>query len=122
MPDISKSDFYLVQQLLTAYLVALHKGDTRTLEEIFHSDTVLKAPGLRRTRTEWLNLVASRPIPEAEGEIFSGQILALDIVKDQAMAKLKVPLFDHDYIDFIGLLKENGQWRIVSKNYCDLAV
>lgn len=28
---------------------------------------------------------------------------------------------DKFYIDFIGLLKEDGQWLIVNKMYCDMA-
>jgi len=37
------------------------------------------------------------------------------------MVKVECPLFDCEYIDFLGLLKENQQWLIVSKMYVDMA-
>jgi hypothetical protein len=41
------------------------------------------------------------------------------VVKDQAMVKVHCPLFDFNYIDFLGLLKEDGNWQIVTKMYTD---
>ena len=32
----------------------------------------------------------------------------------QAMVKVECPLFEHFYVDFLGLLKEDGRWRIVN--------
>jgi hypothetical protein len=37
------------------------------------------------------------------------------------MVKVKCPLFDFNYVDFLGLLKEQGQWLIVNKMYSDIA-
>jgi len=36
------------------------------------------------------------------------------------MVKLECPLFEYCYIDFLGLLKEDGRWKIVTKMYTDL--
>ncbi len=38
-------------------------------------------------------------------------------VDDQAMAKVDVPLLAAHFIDFLGLLKEDGTWKIVNKMY-----
>ncbi len=47
--------------------------------------------------------------------------LSLEIIKDQAEAKVDVPVFDNHYIDFLGLLKEDGNWLIVNKMYSTLS-
>ncbi len=115
----SSQDKVSITQILNDYFTGLHTGNVETLRAVFHEDVFLKAPGLRRNREDWLQAVASRPVPEAEGETFRFKLLTLDIVNDQAMAKVECPLFDRFYIDFLGLLKENGRWLIVNKMYAD---
>ncbi len=41
-------------------------------------------------------------------------------IKDQAMAKVDVPVFDNHSIDCLGLLKEDGTWLIVNTMYTTL--
>ncbi len=106
--------------ILDDYFDGLYRADVTSLRAIFHPDTVLKAPGLRRSLEQWLSLVSNRDIPMATGAPYRFRVLSLDIVGEQAMAKLECPLFTHNYIDFLGLLKENGRWRIVNKMYADI--
>ncbi|EPA0452308.1 nuclear transport factor 2 family protein [Vibrio fluvialis] len=108
--------------IINHYFDGLHRGDAALLGRIFHPDVCLKAPSVRRSMTEWLNDVSERKSPEQLSLAFNFKIESLDIVKDQAMAKIHCPLFSFDYIDFLGLLKEDGQWRIVSKMYTDVSV
>lgn len=111
----------IIRQLIQDYFDGLYQADTEKLERIFHDDVVLKAPGLRRPKVEWLKAVAARPVPAEQSEPYRFRILTVDIVAEQAMVKLECPLAEHFYIDFIGLLKENGRWLIVNKMYCDIA-
>ncbi|OIQ26789.1 MAG: hypothetical protein BM561_02085 [Vibrio sp. MedPE-SWchi] len=106
--------------VLNKYFDGLHQGDSAKLRSIFHADAWLKAPGVRRSLETWLKDVEEREIPASLNLPFSFKVLDLDIVKDQAMAKIYCPLFDYEYIDYLGLLKEEGQWRIVSKMYTDV--
>ncbi|WP_075989995.1 nuclear transport factor 2 family protein [Vibrio fluvialis] len=108
--------------IINHYFDGLHRGDAVLLGRIFHPDVCLKAPGVRRSMTEWLNDVSERKSPEQLSLAFNFKIESLDIVKDQAMAKIHCPLFSFHYIDFLGLLKEDGQWRIVSKMYTDVSI
>ncbi|MEJ6476896.1 nuclear transport factor 2 family protein [Pseudoalteromonas piscicida] len=113
-------DLDQVTAIIQYYFEGLHQGNVEKLDTIFHADAVLKAPKVRRTKSQWLALVASRPTPESQGAAFNYRILSVDVVNHQAMVKLYCPLLEHHYIDFIGLLKENGQWRIVNKMYDDI--
>lgn len=113
-------DFDMVAAVLHQYFTGLYFADVAKLEAIFHEDAWLKAPQTRRSLREWLDNVKQRPIPAEVNPSFRFKVLAIDVVKDQAMAKVYCPLFDFHYIDFLGLLKEQGQWRIVNKMYVDL--
>ncbi|NQZ80163.1 MAG: nuclear transport factor 2 family protein [Colwellia sp.] len=112
-------DIDAVTAIVHSYFDGLHHGDITKLNDIFHPDTWLKAPGSRRSLTQWLNDVENRETPAQLNKPFDFKILALDVVQDQAMVKIYCPLFDFHYIDFLGLLKEKGQWRIVTKMYTD---
>ena len=118
--DNATSDFSTIKATLESYFDGLHHGDIAKLKSIFHPDAWLKAPNVRRSLTQWLIDVENRPVPIQLNKPLDFKILAIDVVQDQAMAKIHCPLFDFNYIDFLGLLKEDGQWRIVTKMYTDI--
>ncbi len=118
--DFGANEFKLVMTLVSDYCDGLHYGDVPKLRAIFHPDAFLKAPGLRRSLEQWLDAVAIRPVPDQQGRSYNFKLLSIEIIKDQAMVKLECPLFDHCYLDFLGLLKENGRWLIHNKMYTDL--
>lgn len=113
-------DLKIITDITEAYFSGLHEADIEKLRSIFHEDVVLKAPDLRRTRDEWLKLVASRPVPSKEGHEYRYKILSIELINNQAMVKAFCPLLGHEFIDFLGLLKEDGKWQIVSKMYTDI--
>lgn len=115
----SAQDMNDVLNLVQAYFHGLHNADTAALEQIFDPQVILMAPGLRRDRDEWLNLVANRPIPAEAGYPFGYRVLAVEIMGQQAMVKVSCPLLDKHYMDYLGLLKEGGRWSIVTKMYAD---
>lgn len=111
----AKSDFEVIRELLTRYFVGLHRGDVEMLRTIFHEDAMLKGSGYRKSRDEWLDAVAARANPVDSGFPFEFQIQSLDVIGDQAVAKLDVPLPAAHFIDYLSLLREEGEWRIVNK-------
>ena len=116
-----QQEFERVLNIIQDYFDGLHHGDVKKLDAIFHDDAVLKAPGIRRTKQEWLAAVASRPVPVEKGCSYQFKVLSVEILQDQAMVKVECPLFDYFYVDYLGLLKENQQWLIVNKMYTDMA-
>ena len=119
--SLEPNDFEQVSALITLYFEGLYYADVLKLKSIFHPDTYLIAPTKRRTMEQWLNDVSSREIPSELIDKFNFEILSMDIVKDQAMVKVYCPLFEFKYIDFLGLLKQQGEWFIVSKMYTDVS-
>lgn len=116
-PQPVRNDFETILAITQHYFDGLHTADIHKLADIFHPDVVLKAPGLRRTREQWLALVRSREVPKERGDHYAFKVLSIDIVNDQAMVKVECPLIDQFYIDYLGFLKEDGRWLIVSKMY-----
>jgi len=112
-----QSDYEAVIGLLNTYFDGLYEGDVEKLRGIFHDDAWLKGNNYRKTRDEWLEAVAARPVPRDEGLGYDFNIQSLEVVNDQAMAKVDAPLPAAHFIDFLGLLKEDGQWKIVNKMY-----
>ena len=112
-----QSDYDAIIGLLNEYFDGLYDGDVDKLRRIFHDDAWLKGNDYRKTRDEWLEAVATRPIPRDEGMDYGFNIQSLEIIGDQAMAKVDVPLLAAHFIDYLGLLKEEGQWRIVNKMF-----
>ena len=110
-------DFEKINEILQDYFGGLYEVDVDKLRAIFHLDTVLKANGLRKTRDEWLDAIASRPVPKEHGFNYDFNVISIEIINDQAMVKANVPLMAGHYIDYLGLLKEDGRWLIVNKMY-----
>ena len=48
---------------------------------------------------------------------YNFHVMSLEIIGDQALVKVNVPLLAAHFIDFLGLLKEEGQWKIVNKMF-----
>ena len=112
-----QNDYEAIIELLNTYFDSLYVGDVDKLRDIFHDDAWLKGNDYRKTRDEWLEAVANRPVPSVEGMDYAFNIQSLEIVGDQAMAKVDVPLLAAHFIDFLGLLKEEGEWKIVNKMF-----
>ena len=117
--DATQCEITQVTLVLECYFQGLYQGDSALLAEICDKELVLFAPRQRRTLQQWLNDVNTRPVPRALGEDYRFKILSIELVGSQAMAKLDCPLLGHNYTDFIGLLKENNQWKIVTKIYSE---
>lgn len=106
-----------IHAIIRDYFDGLYEGDVEKLRSIFDEKASLQAPGYRRTRDEWLSLVAERSVPKAEGFGYDFALLSLEVVGDQAMAKVSAPLPAANYVDFLSLLKEEGAWKIVNKMF-----
>ena len=111
----TQTDYTAVIELIDHYFDGLYQGDVEKLRRIFHEDAFLKGNGYRKSRDEWLDAVANRPKPADNNFPFGFKTESLDIIGDQAVTKLNVPLPAAHFIDYLSLLKEDGEWRIVNK-------
>jgi len=112
-----EQDISVIRSMVHEYFVGLHCADVARLRALFDPAVVLKAPGVRRTMDEWLELVSVRQTPEAEGYAFEYRIVSIEIFHDQAMVKAHCPLLGNNYLDYLGFLREDNKWLVVSKMY-----
>lgn len=113
------NDREVIEAMVQDYFDCLHQANVNKLAGLFHEDCVLKAPKLRRTQPEWLHAVANRPVPQELGAAYGYRLVSIDLLGEQAMVKIECPLLGHNYIDFLGFLKEEDKWLIVNKMYAD---
>ena len=110
-------DLIEITQLLNEYFEGLYNADEKLLRKVFHPTANLQSQGLRLTRDDWLHRVVNRAIPSEIDESYSYKVINIDLLGEQAMAKVECPLLGSFYIDFLSLLKEKAQWKIVNKMY-----
>ncbi|MBJ6759180.1 nuclear transport factor 2 family protein [Myxococcaceae bacterium JPH2] len=117
-------DIQAVTQLIQTYFDGLHEGDTQKLGTVFHElcnvYSINEEGGVRIVpRTQWLELVASRPSPKSRGIARTDRIVTLDMTgPEMAIVKVELSIHPRYYTDCLTLLRSNdGGWKVVSKTF-----
>lgn len=115
-----RAAFQDICALLQDYFDALYFCDVETLERVFHPQAIYatadEAPLLYRTMTEYVPVVASRQSPASRNEARRDHIDAIDIAGDNtAVARVRCSIGSRDFVDFLTLVRTDGQWRIIAK-------
>jgi len=110
--------------LINQYFHGVYEGDIAKLMAVFHPKAVLsgdvKGIPYYKNLSEYIEVVRKRESPQAKKEKFSMKILALDVTGPIAMVKTHCPMLGYNYQDYLGLVCENGQWKIISKVFTHL--
>ena len=115
-----KSALAAIADLLADYFDALHHCDVALLRKVFHPRalyaTADETPLLYRDMATYFGAVAARPSPASRGEARRDAIDAIDLAGDNtALARVRCSIGNRDFVDFLSLVRENGQWRIIAK-------
>lgn len=116
------SDFDGIRGLAQSYFDALYAGDVKALEGIFHPLSrlyVVVEGRLQETSLpDYLGIVANRPSPESLSSPRADEVVSISVHgEDLAVLVVRLRLFDKHFTDQLSLMKEAGEWRIVSKCY-----
>ena len=102
-----------------AYFDATYEMDADKFASIFHqlsSVTKVGEDGNLNVPIEtWLAAVRGMKAPKQLGLERRDEILALDVVGELALVKLKLQIPPRHLIDMLLCLKANGSWKIVQK-------
>ena len=108
-----------VRSIVTAYLHGLKFNDIRDFQSAFWPDAKLLF--VRRDSTigqlsqaEWYKMFTGSAGKEEEGTL---RIAALDITDNAASVKVIETYPKSIYVDYLNLLRLQGEWRIVNKIY-----
>jgi hypothetical protein len=108
-----------VRQVVQTYLHGLKFNDVESLKKAFWPDAKLffvKRDGQlgQLTQSQWYEGFAGSAGKEEKGEL---RITAVDITDNAASVKVEEDYPNSVYVDYISLLKLNGEWKIVNKIY-----
>jgi ketosteroid isomerase-like protein len=108
-----------VRQVVQQYLDGLKYNDVERFKKAFWPDAKLffvKRDGQlgQLTQTQWYEGFKESAGKEEKGDL---RITALDITGNAASVKVEEDYPNSKYIDYLSLLKFNGEWKIVNKIY-----
>lgn len=110
-----QSDEEMVRTTLNYYLEGGTNNDFQTLEKAFHVDATMKyiaSDGYREVNAISFFRDGMKPGPKQDRETI---IESVDISGNAAHAKLVIKYKNFSFIDYMNLLKIDGEWKIVSK-------
>jgi hypothetical protein len=70
---------------------------------------------VERSIPDWLGGIARNAPQPARPDTFQRRVVDVDVSGTAATAKLQLDYADAVIVDYMSLLKEDGQWRIVNK-------
>jgi hypothetical protein len=113
------SEEAVIREVVQSYLHGLKFNDVESLRKAFWPDAKLyfvKKDGQlgALTQAQWYEGFAGSAGKEEKGDL---QITAIDIAGNAASVKVTEDYPKSVYIDYLSLLKFNGEWKIVNKIY-----
>ncbi len=114
--EAAKADEAAIRETVQAYFDGMVLGEPERLRAAFHEDAYLI--GITRdgpTRipfAEW-SARMTRPLPNPEQ--FRNRVVSVDVVGMAAVAKTDLDWPSVHYVDYLSLLKVDGEWKIVNK-------
>lgn len=114
------SAFHDITGVLQDYFDALYFCDTGSLQRVFHPRAIYatadETPLLYRTMEEYVPVVAARQSPASRDEARGDHIDAIHLAgENTAFARVRCSIGQRDFVDFLTLVRSDGEWRIISK-------
>lgn len=109
-----------ISDVLQNYFDALYFCDVGKLQSVFHPKAIYatadETPLLYRTMEEYVPVVAARQSPASRNEVRGDHIDAIDLAgENTAVARVRCSIGNCDFVDFLTLVRTDGQWRIIAK-------
>lgn len=112
--NAQESDYQLVEQTVNYYLDGGTNNDFETLKKAFHETATMKFIG--KDGYKEVNALeffsAIKPGPKQNRKT---RIADINIAGNAANARLEIEYPTFTFIDFMNLLKVDGEWKVVSK-------
>ena len=114
------TDFVTVTEVLGTYFDGLYHADTDRLAMVFHPKAIYatadETPMLYRTMDEYFPVVAKRESPASRKEPRRDLIESIQFAgENTAFARVRCSIGSKDFVDFLTLVRTDGEWRIMAK-------
>jgi protease I len=110
-----ESDKALVEKTVTYYLDGGTNNDFETLKKAFHKNATMKfisKEGYKEVNALEFFKKVIKPGPKQNRKT---NIISIDITGNAAQAKLEIEYETFVFIDYMNLLKVDGEWKVVNK-------
>ena len=108
------SDYVQIEKTLNYYLEGGTNNDFATLEKAFHPNASMKYIGDAYKEVNAVEFFRDRMKPGPK-QNRKTRIIAVSATGNAANAQLEIEYPDFYFIDYMNLLKVDGEWKIVSK-------
>jgi hypothetical protein len=114
------TDFVAVTDVLGTYFDGLYHADTDRLAIVFHPKAIYatadETPMLYRRMDEYFAVVSKRESPASRNEPRRDAIESIEFAgENTAFARVRCSIGNKDFIDFLTLVRTDGEWRIMAK-------
>lgn len=114
-------DIKRIKNQVNLYFKGTYQGDISQLERAFHPQAritgLIDQQYFDWTLAEFTTRVTAKPTAENKNEPYDKEIIFVDKVNNAAMVKARVVVGSLVFIDYITLLKINGEWIIRNKSF-----
>ncbi|GMN10665.1 nuclear transport factor 2 family protein [Croceitalea sp. MTPC9] len=110
-----ENDRKLIEKTVSYYLEGGTNNDFETLKKAFHKDATMKfisSSGYKEVNALEFFKNAIKPGPKQNRKT---SIEAINVTGNAASAKLKIEYTNFYFVDYMNLLKIDGEWKVVSK-------
>lgn len=109
-----------VSRLMVAYFDGLHNADSAMLRRVFHPHLAYvcatEGDELYLDLDTYMARVDKREPPAKSGEKRDEAVLEIAFASDRmARVTARMRMMGRDYLDFLTLVREGAEWRIVAK-------
>jgi hypothetical protein len=108
-----------MKELVKKYYDGMYYGDADKLNEVFHSEARLQGymqgQMLLLDYAQWLEILSQSEAPAVTKQPYQFDIMKVDETGDIATIKVTNLLGGMSFIDYLSLLRADGQWKIVNK-------
>ncbi|WP_158596869.1 nuclear transport factor 2 family protein [Aquimarina sp. BL5] len=110
-----QTDLQLVEKTVNYYLTGLVNNDAKTLTKAYHPTATMKWVGDSYKEVNAIEGLTAGMDGTPHKEKIKTRVVSVDIAGNAASAQLEIQFPTFTYIDFMHLLKVDGDWKIVSK-------
>lgn len=105
-----------ITKTVNNYLKGSVLGDSQMISKAFHSDALVQGNSNGKLQRYDMETFLGFFSTDKPGK-HTTKIISIDIENDAALVKAHWDMGTWMYIDYLTLLKNNGQWKIINKVY-----
>lgn len=110
----------VIDNVLQRYFDALYFSDADAIGQIFHPRAIYatadETPPLYRSMSEYVSVIAARQSPASRGEPRRDFVDSVELAgENTALARVRCSIGERSFVDFLSLVRDNGEWRIIAK-------